>query len=249
MAKIVDPLVHKLLRDIRELTDCQFIYEDPWHGFVPYDGAPTEYQFGPAFPFEALSRRDKTNVLYEFISWKRYENEGLIWLDRRTIFDNVINDKPPHQWLEGTSFLDPSLRAWEQGREAFDRIAADPGKEWDATFGVLVTWENVATANKVGFLASYAVIHDVPFERFEQAVQDALGRREALPGEEWTLQGQYDGARIMVGRNDPQASKTPSPGTGPDGDTRKSLQDALFSEVQPQPETPPEHTHKRQHKR
>lgn len=35
MAKVIDPIVHELLREIRELTSQQFIYEDPWHGFVP----------------------------------------------------------------------------------------------------------------------------------------------------------------------------------------------------------------------
>jgi len=67
MAKIIDPIVHELLRGLRELTSRQFIYEDPWRGFVPYDGAPAEYQIGPPLPFAELDRRDKADVIDSFI--------------------------------------------------------------------------------------------------------------------------------------------------------------------------------------
>ena len=111
MAEIIDPCVYELLRDLRELTREQFIYDDFCHGYVPKDGNPADYQIGPPLPYSSLDRREKTDVIYEFISWKQYENRGLDWRDRKSIFDNVINDKPPEKWLEGTSFLDPSLRA------------------------------------------------------------------------------------------------------------------------------------------
>ena len=110
MAEIIHPYVHELLRDLRELTNRQFIYEDPWHGFVPYDGAPTEYQIGPAFPFAELGRRDKADVL-EFINWEHYREKGLDWRDQNAVENNVVNGKPPTKWLQGTSFLDPALRA------------------------------------------------------------------------------------------------------------------------------------------
>jgi hypothetical protein len=110
MAEVMDPIVHELLRDLRALTSQQFIYEDPWHGYVPYDGAPTDCQIGPPLSFTALDRRDKTDVL-EFIRWDYYRDKGLDWRDQRAIENNIGDGKPPHRWLEGTTFLDPSLRA------------------------------------------------------------------------------------------------------------------------------------------
>ena len=110
MAKVIDSIVHELLSDLRALTSRSFIYEDPWHGYVPLDGAPSEYQIGPPLPFTALDRRDKADVL-DFISWDYYRHKGLDWRDQDAIRNNVADGKPPHQWLEGTSFLDASLRA------------------------------------------------------------------------------------------------------------------------------------------
>jgi hypothetical protein len=123
MAKVIDPIAHELLREIRELTGRQFIYEDPWHGFVPYDGAATEYQIGPPLPFGELGRRDKADVIDSFIHWNRYQEKGLDWLDQNAIENNVIEGKPPQKWLEGTSFLDPALlaeRREELIRETFE---------------------------------------------------------------------------------------------------------------------------------
>jgi hypothetical protein len=111
MAKVIDPVVHELLRQIRDLTSQQFIYEDPWHGFVPLDGSPTECQIGPAFPFAELGRRDRADVILSLIAWKHYDDQGLDWRDQQAIADNVIEGRPPHRWLEGTSFHDTVLRA------------------------------------------------------------------------------------------------------------------------------------------
>jgi hypothetical protein len=111
MTKIIDPIVPELLRDLRELTSRQFIYEDPWHGFVPYDGTATEYHIGPAVPFAELGRRDKADVIDSFIHWNRFQEKGLDWRDQRAIENNVIEGKPSQKWLEGASFLDPALRA------------------------------------------------------------------------------------------------------------------------------------------
>src|SRR4051812_19972223 len=108
--KVIDPVVHELLREIRELTSQRFIYEDPWHGYVPLHGAPTEWQLGSPLLFAALDRRDRADVL-GFINWDYYSKKGLDWRDQDAIRNNVTDGKPPVRWLEGTSFLDPSLRA------------------------------------------------------------------------------------------------------------------------------------------
>lgn len=111
MAEIIGPYVHELLRDLRELTRQQFIYDDFCHGYVPKDGNPADYQIGPPLPFSALDRRDKADIIDSFISWDHYGEKGLDWRDQSAIENNVIEGKPPQKWLEGVSFLDPSLRA------------------------------------------------------------------------------------------------------------------------------------------
>lgn len=123
MTKVVDPLVTELLRDLHALTSQQFIYEDPWHGYVPYDGASTEYQSGPPLPFAHLDRRDKADIIDSFISWDHYHKMGLDWRDQRAIENNILEGKPTHQWLEGTSFRDSALhteRREELVRETFE---------------------------------------------------------------------------------------------------------------------------------
>jgi hypothetical protein len=59
--------------------------------------------------------------------------------------------------------------------------------------------------NKVGFLAAYAAIYRVPFERFTQAVEAALGRPGPVAGEAWTLRGHYEGAWMWHGPDVPPA--------------------------------------------
>jgi hypothetical protein len=77
---ITRPVVDELLRDIQEMTSRQFVYEDPWHGFVPIrEGDKLEdYHLGPLLPFAELGRRDKADVLDSFISWDHYRKQGLI---------------------------------------------------------------------------------------------------------------------------------------------------------------------------
>ena len=116
MAKVIDPIVHEVLRDLRDLTSRQFVYEDLWCGMVPFDGKLTELQTGPPVPFGELGRRDKTDVIDSFIHWNRFQEKGLDWRDQRAIENNVIEGKPSQKWLEGASFLDPALRA--ERREA-----------------------------------------------------------------------------------------------------------------------------------
>ncbi len=110
MTQVIDPAVPELLRDLRELTGRTFVCKDPRHGYVPCDGAPGEYQIGPPVPFAELDRRDKLDVL-GFIGWDRYGKRGLHWRDRLAIRDNVVEGKPRHRWLEGTSFCDPAVKA------------------------------------------------------------------------------------------------------------------------------------------
>jgi hypothetical protein len=115
-SNIVAPLVHALLRDIHTLTSRLFVYEDPWHGFVPADGPPTEYQIGPPVPFAALDRRDKADVLDTFISWDYFSKQGLDGRDQDAIQGNIMEGKPRHRWLEGTTLLERSHEGAHRGR-------------------------------------------------------------------------------------------------------------------------------------
>jgi hypothetical protein len=126
MAKVIDSIVHELLRELRALTSRQFIYEDPWHGYVPLDGAPGEYQIGPPLPFPALGGRDRADVL-GFIGWDYYAEKGLDGRDQDAIRNNVVSGLPPHRWLEGTSFLAPS--AGEPTREELIRETFELSRE------------------------------------------------------------------------------------------------------------------------
>jgi hypothetical protein len=121
----VPAVVHELLRDIRELTGHQFIYEDPWHGFVPMkDGdTPADYHLGPLLPFAELGYRDKADVLQAFIKWDRYTERGLDWRDANAIDNNVTEGKPPDRWLEGTSFGPRSRQHGERSRQ----VPGQPG--------------------------------------------------------------------------------------------------------------------------
>jgi hypothetical protein len=86
------------------------------------------------------------------------------------------------------------------GIQKFERIAADPGKQWrEDGFGKLISWERLATPSKVAWLAAYATVYNASFESFEQAVRDALGEQIMGGNEGWNLRGQFDGARQLLG--------------------------------------------------
>ncbi len=63
--------------------------------------------------------------------------------------------------------------------EAFERVAANPGRHWrEHGCGVVSAWENVSADNKASYLSLQAANYDVSYERFARAVQDAMGGRE-----------------------------------------------------------------------
>jgi hypothetical protein len=231
MAKIIEPIVHEILRELRELTSRKFIYEDPWHGFVPYEHPPEEYHIGPPLPFAELGRRDKADVIDSFIGWDHYQAMGLDWRDQNTIENNVIEGKPPTKWMEGTSFLDPKLRA--DRREQLIQ-------------------ETFELSRQIGYPHFRA-------ENFDRAAPTLV--RLNPPEREAFLRQWWDAARgrmyesyleqvagmsnelLEVNRKAyKQALVTHI------GDSRI---EKLFSNTPPQPgrQTPPDHTHTRQHKR
>ena len=103
----------QLLRELKELTSRQFVYEDGWHGMVPYSGTLGEWQTGPPERFADLHWRDQVDILREFIHWTHYPEHA--WDDEYKIRDNIAAGKPPEVWLEGTS-LRQSFQHLAQGK-------------------------------------------------------------------------------------------------------------------------------------
>src|ERR1043166_8916867 len=102
-----------LLRDIKELTSREFVYEDLWCGMVPFDGELTELQTGPPVPFAELTWREQADILREFIHWGQYPKRD--WNDEYKISDNIAVGKQSEQWLEGTA-LSESFQLLAEGK-------------------------------------------------------------------------------------------------------------------------------------
>jgi hypothetical protein len=109
----VEAVERQLLRDLKELTSRQFVYEDGWCGMVPFDGKLGEWQTGPPVPFAELTWREQADVLREFIHWDHYPERD--WDDHYRIRDNIAGGKPPEEWLEGTS-LHQSFHLLAEGK-------------------------------------------------------------------------------------------------------------------------------------
>lgn len=249
MAKVIDPIVHDLLRDIRELASQQFIYEDPWHGYVPYDGPPTEYQIGPPLPFVALDRRDKADVL-EWISWEHFREKGLDWRDQYAIQNNITEGKPQPKWLEGTSFLDPSLlaeRREELIQETFE-LSREIGyahfraENFNRPDPALV---RLGSEARQTFLREW---WDGARERMYQSYREQVA---GLSYEELARNREAYKEAMAADGGTGSSEKTPAPSSaerpGGKDDIIDTLRDQLFSAATPQPQ--PEHTHEPQHKR
>ena len=93
----------------------------------------------------------------------------------------------------------------DRSADAFDRAVADLGKRWEDDFGALCSWEALSSQSKVGYLAAYAAVHDVSFEHFAEAAQEAVGAEAWRAADPWSLRGQYEGARGRLVRGGPPA--------------------------------------------
>lgn len=80
-----------------------------WHGALRRQSY--RVADGPPVLFAELTWREQADVLRSFIPWDHYSGQGLDGRDQNAIRNNVMDGKPARKWLEGTSFLDPSLRA------------------------------------------------------------------------------------------------------------------------------------------
>ncbi len=227
MDKVIDPIAHELLRDIRELTSRQFTYDARLHVYVPMDGAPTDCPIGPSLSFADLARRDKADVLI-FVMWEHYGENGLDGRDLYAIWNNVTEGLPPHRWLEGTSFVEPSIRA---------EIREELIKE---------TFELSREIGYAHFLAEDFGRPDPTLVR--------LGREER----EAFLRQWWDGARERVyesylgqvaGMSNEELARSREAYNEAMVGVRGALRDQLFAPTQPEPQPSPEHSNERPHRR
>jgi hypothetical protein len=197
----VQPSEQQLLRELQELTNHQYVYEDLWCGMVPSDGNLTELQTGPPVPFADLTWREQADVLRSFIHWDRYPQRA--WNDEYKIQENIAAGLPAEAWLKDTS-LSQSFQHLADGKTP-PPVQREPELTWEDLSKLLFSPDN------------------------PQADPNNAGTNES-------------------GMEKKPTAQIPAPSAGPDGDTSRRLQDALFSKAIPQPESPPEHTHERQHK-
>jgi len=102
--------------------------------------------------------------------------------------------------------MKPKLRAAQS--QKFERIAADPGKQWDADgFSALISWEKLAAESKGAYIAAYAAVYEVSFERFAEAARNALGGQDVPQLDPQYLRGQFEGSRILLGGDDRPAQR------------------------------------------
>jgi len=88
----------------------------------------------------------------------------------------------------------------KQRAEAFERLAADPGKEWrEGGWSAMISWEKLAATSKVAWIAAHAAVYEVSFEEFEKAVRGAFGGKEVPLEQGSTLRGCFDGACAFLG--------------------------------------------------
>ncbi len=129
--QLVEAVERQLLRDLRDLTSRNFVYEDGWCGMVPFHGKLTELQTGPPVPFAELTWREQADVLRSFIHWERYPERA--WDDEYRIRENIAAGKPPQEWLEGTS-LHRSFRLLAEGK------TPPPPQQYPE-----ITWQDLAS--------------------------------------------------------------------------------------------------------
>ena len=119
-----------------------------------------------------------------------------------------------HDWLNKTESPPPppmgDNKIKKRQAEAFERVAADPGKHWrEDGFDEVVSWERLSVRGKVIYLSWCAANYGVPYDRLVKAVLDAVGGQGLVGGktgdkgmfadELWTLMGQFEGAHMLLG--------------------------------------------------
>jgi hypothetical protein len=119
----------------------------------------------------------------------------------------------------GDVIIDPEGRAYRveehgfsefQGlsRPGFEQAAANPRQQWyDDGLGALglpgYTWEDRSARDKLSYLAGFAGVYEVSFERFADAARQMLGM---APGQEFTAEHagyakeEFDGAQEKQAR-------------------------------------------------
>jgi hypothetical protein len=97
--------------------------------------------------------------------------------------------------------------------DAFDSAVANLRRQWrdDGLDDVFGAWRDLPAEDKVGYLATFAAVHDVTYQRFAKAAQHVLGAKEFSGDDEWHLRRQLREARRQQGlpANAPEPGFTP----------------------------------------
>ena len=146
------------------------------------DGKPAEKWL------EGIFDRDvQKNAIQNILKEDAPEPSALDRGAQQKAFRDLLRDEP----LE-------SLTARKEGRDldGFDRAVATLRRNFrEHSLGE--NWEDLSAERKVGYLATFAAVHDAPFERFADAARHVLGHRsreDLTPDDWWNLRGQYQEA-------------------------------------------------------
>ena len=132
-----------------------------------------------------------------------------------------------HNWLKTMASSSAGEKGDKQAKErrelAFERVAADPGKRWvEDGFDEVAPWEQLSVRSKVVYLSWHAAFYEVTYDRFVEAVQNAVGEKGLAGGEQWSLKElfegdvnewslQYEAARANLGPRNGPLQTVPEP--------------------------------------
>ena len=125
-----------------------------------------------------------------------------------------------HDWLKWTAGTTAGGKGDRQAtarREAaFQRVAADPGKRWvEDGFDEVAPWEQLSVRGKVVYLSWHAAFYEVTYDRFVEAVQNAVREKGLAGGEQWRLKELFEGDVNEWSLRDEAARANLGPGNGP----------------------------------
>lgn len=187
-----EKLIREVLDDVQAITKSRF-YEDPDPVASPVEmfRMPEGQEGGE--PFSKLSVREKVQVLGDYTNWHDYEERGITFEQMEQVFWNVVQGKPRELWMEGTG-LD---------HDRFHDVATHLQDKWvDDGLSAFEAWKDRTPAQQAGYLASFAAVHDVSFERFSEVAGEVLGIDDTR-----LLRQEFDHARNWAGKNGEERMK------------------------------------------
>jgi hypothetical protein len=117
-------------------------------------------------------------------------------------------------------------------RERFYEVATRLEQKWgDDGMAAFEEWKDRTPAQKAGYLADFAAVHDVSFERFSEVAGEVLGIDDAK-----LLRQEFDHARDWAGKNGEERRREAHLFPNARETERKSVLGHDLPEPSPQPE-------------